>query len=78
MDHRRHGAGSIHDIARLGAVLRRARAVSQRAQRVYALLCHRLPNEPALVRVRIFHRIWQRNIGILGRRRQTVPERRDR
>ena len=67
MDHRRHGAGSIHDIAGLGAVLRRARAVSQRAQRIYALLCHRMSHEPALVRVRIFHRIWQRDIGILGR-----------
>ena len=66
MDHCGHGACTIHDIAGTGAVLRRAGARAQRAERVHALLRHCLPDEHLVVCIGLLDRIWIRHSGFWG------------
>ena len=66
MDHRRHGAGSFHDIAGPRPVLRRLGTRMKRAQRLHAVLFYRLPDELALAGRGLFHRLWRRQ-RLLGR-----------
>ena len=66
LDYHRHRACSIYDLAGACAFLRGAGAGAQCTERLYALLCDRLFDEPAVVFPRLFHRVWRRRAAACG------------
>ena len=66
MDHCRNGIGSVYDTAWPCAILRWFGARTQRAERFYAGICHRLFDEHSLARCGLLNRIWIRHIGYWG------------